>query len=371
MDVLRYRGRVVIDADVAFIRDLISAHPTATRRALSLKLCAAWNWIQPNGTPRDMVCRGLLLALHRAGHIELPPPQYVRSQAPWKRQTPARVDIDTTPLGQTLDVVRPLIFRQVRRTADESLCNSLIEQYHYLGYTQPVGEHLKYLVYTQGRPIACLAWSSAPRHLGCRDRFIGWSAEARRKNIRFIAYNPRYLILPWVQVPHLASHILGQMAKRFCRGTGNRSTDTRCTSWRPSWTRSDSGARATGRPTGWFWGVPPAGAKTIRPWRPNRPIKEMLGYPLRRDFRAIAVADHMKKPRSGDHRVEPMEEAGRAFFSAPRRGRLDERGLCDKAQGADRILRLPDAAGRRTNGTSINASAQAAVRLSARRRRAM
>jgi hypothetical protein len=80
-----------------------------------------------------------------------------------------------------------------------------------------VGEHLKYLVYAGQRPVACLAWSSAPRHLGCRDRFIGWSAEARRRNIRFIAYNPRYLILSWVQVPHLASHILGQMARRLPR----------------------------------------------------------------------------------------------------------------------------------------------------------
>ena len=86
----------------------------------------------------------------------------------------------------------------MRRTADEPLFNSLMEQYHYLGYEQPVGEHLKYLVWAQGRPIACLAWSSAPRHLGSRDRFIGWSGEARRRNIRFLAYNTRFLILPWV-----------------------------------------------------------------------------------------------------------------------------------------------------------------------------
>jgi len=74
-----------------------------------------------------------------------------------------------------------------------------------------VGEHLKYLVWSHGRPVACMAWSSAPRHLGSRDRYIGWSAEARRRNIRFIAYNTRFLILPWVRVPHLASHILGRV----------------------------------------------------------------------------------------------------------------------------------------------------------------
>ena len=101
----------------------------------------------------------------------------------------------------------------MRRTLEEALFNSLLAQHHYLGYSQPVGEHLKYLVLARGRPIACVAWSSAPRHLGSRDRFIGWSAQARLKNIRLLAYNTRFLILPWVTVPHLASHILGRMAR--------------------------------------------------------------------------------------------------------------------------------------------------------------
>jgi hypothetical protein len=106
-----------------------------------------------------------------------------------------------------------LEFQQVRRTPPEAHFNSLLEQYHYLRYQQPVGEHLKYLVSAKGQVIACLAWCSAPRHLASRDRFIGWSAEARKRNLRMLAYNTRFLILPWVQVPHLASHILGRMAK--------------------------------------------------------------------------------------------------------------------------------------------------------------
>ncbi len=283
---LTYRGRAVTDADVAFIEALIAAHPTATRRALSRKLCEAWDWVQPNGMPRDMVCRGLLLALHRAGHIELPPPRYVPRQAPSWRCRPASVALDTTPLRGTLAALRPLAFRPVRRTPEESLFNSLIEQYHYLGYTQPVGEHLKYLVYSGQRPIAALAWSSAPRHLGCRDRFIGWSADARRRNIRFLAYNPRYLILPWVQVPHLASHLLGQMARRLPRDWMQvyghpvyfletfvdprrfRGTCYRAANWILL-------GRTTGR------------GKDDQTGKPNRPIKDMLGYPLRRDFRQL------------------------------------------------------------------------------------
>ena len=214
--VLTYRGRVITRADVAFIARLVAAHPGLSRKALSKKLCAAWDWVQPNGVPCDRVCRGLMLALHRAGHLELPPARHVSPNplAVRRKPAPPPADLDRRPIRSPLAALRPLTFRQVRRTPEEPLFNSLIEAYHYLGYTQPVGAHLKYLVHARdGRLLACLAWASAPRHLGARDRFIGWSAEARRHNLRFIAINPRYLILPWVEVEHLASHLLGRMVR--------------------------------------------------------------------------------------------------------------------------------------------------------------
>jgi hypothetical protein len=154
-----------------------------------------------------------MLELHRAEFIELPP---VRQRPPNNavvRRRPQSVLVDRTPLETKLAEIRPLEILQVRRTREEAHYNGLIEEHHYLGYTRPVGEHLKYLIMGANRPIACMAWGSAPRHLGPRDRFIGWSAEARRLNIRFLAYNTRFLILPWVKVPHLASHILGRMAR--------------------------------------------------------------------------------------------------------------------------------------------------------------
>jgi Domain of unknown function (DUF4338) len=192
----RYRGRAVTDEDIVFVRDLIAQHPGLSRRRLSAKLCEAWQWKQANGALRDMVCRGLLLMLHRVGEIELPPVRQISLNPFVLRDRPQPVSVDTTPLSGSLNQFRPLRLQQVRRTAEEPLFNSLIEDHHYLGYEQPVGEHLKYLVYAQDRPIACLAWSSAPRHLGSRDRYIGWSAEARRRNIRYIAYNTRFLMLP-------------------------------------------------------------------------------------------------------------------------------------------------------------------------------
>ena len=211
----RYRGREITAADILYIGELIAANPGASRRTLSKKLCEAWEWRQPNGALRDMVCRGMLLMLDRAGQIVLPPVSYVRHNPLAQRARPAPMLLDTTPITDRLRNLQPLEFQQVRRTSDEPLFNGLMEEHHYLGYEQPVGEHLKYLVWAQGRPVACLAWSSAPRHIGSRDRYIGWSSEARRRNIRFLAYNTRFLILPWVRVEHLASHILGRMAARI------------------------------------------------------------------------------------------------------------------------------------------------------------
>jgi hypothetical protein len=181
--VLRHRGREVSSDDIAFIRGLIERNPAAARRALSIELCKAWGWVQPNGALRDGVCRGLLLALHRAGHIELPPPRLRTSKPPWERVKPAPVEVDATPLETSLSELGPVQLRQVRRTPEEALVNGLVQQHHYLGYRQPVGEHLKYLVTAQERPIACFCWSSAPRHLAPRDQHIGWPPATRQANL--------------------------------------------------------------------------------------------------------------------------------------------------------------------------------------------
>src|SRR2546426_1505272 len=183
----KYRGRVITPGDITFLRQFIAELADLSRRWLSAKVCESWDWKQANGALRDMVCRGLLLMLHRAGEIELPPIRFQTLNPFVLRPTPAPMLIDTAPIAVALKELQPVELQQVRRTGDEPLFNSLMEQHHYLKYEQPVGEQLKYLAWAQRRPIACLAWSSAPRHLGSRDRYIGWNAEARRRNIRFIS----------------------------------------------------------------------------------------------------------------------------------------------------------------------------------------
>jgi len=283
----RYRGQTIDREQIAFLREFIREHPHSSRWKLSRQLCEALGWKQANGALRDVVFRGLMLMLARAGEIELPP---VRRRILGQRRTgrprPEAVLIDTTPLKMPLGALGAIAMQLVRRTADEPLFESLLEEFHYLRYEQPVGEHLKYLVWAKGRPVACLAWSSAPRRLASRDRFIGWSGEARRRNIRYLAYNTRFLILPWVEVPHLASHILGRMARQISQDWERiyghpiyfletfidperfLGTCYRAANWVLL-------GRTTGR------------GKDDQTHRPNRSIKEVLALPLHRRFHEL------------------------------------------------------------------------------------
>jgi len=281
---IRYRGRAVTGKDIAFVRSLIAEHPGESRRALSQELCRAWGWVQQNGALRDMVCRGLLLELSRGGHIELPPPMYSRP-TPFLSKKPSRIEMDQTPVEGTVSDLGPLEFRQVRRTPAEAVFNSLIAHHHYLGYCQPVGEQLKYIIYAKDRPIACLAWSSAPRHIGDRDRFIGWTKDDRKKNLSLIACNTRFLILPWVKVSCLASHILGAMARilpldweriynhplhyleTFIDQERFHGTCYRAANWIYL-------GKTTGR------------GKNDQTHKVNRSIKGVWGYPLSKEFRS-------------------------------------------------------------------------------------
>ncbi|MBN1611988.1 MAG: DUF4338 domain-containing protein [Polyangiaceae bacterium] len=284
--VLTFRGREISTEDVAFIREFVASRPEASRWALSRELCQAWGWVQENGALRDQLCRSLMLSLHRGGYIELPLPRRQPRNPLAHRPTPAPVVVDETPIVTSLGSLGPLTFSQVHGSPEELLWNGLVQMHHYLGYTQPVGEQLKYLVRAGERPVACVSFSSAPRHLGPRDRHLGWSAESRRRNIRFVAYHSRYLIMPWVRVPHMASHVLG----RLTRGL---SADWKRTYGHPVYFVETFVDPSRYRGTCYYaanWvhlGQTTGRGKDDHTNRPNRPIKDVLGYPLTKHFREL------------------------------------------------------------------------------------
>jgi hypothetical protein len=289
---LRYRGKDITAQEVEFIKDFIAQNPALSRRSLSTQLCQRWNWVQANGRLRSMVCRGMMLALHRAGHIQLPP---VRHQPPnplaQRRQPAPLARAAWEPIQAALGELGALEIQQVRRTHQEQLFGSLIQAHHYLAYTQPVGEHLKHLVYARGMPIACLAWSSAPRHLGPRDRFIGWTAQERRSGIHLLAYNTRFLLLPWAKVPGLASHVLSQAARVVSadwQRLYHHPVYLLETFIDPQRFRGVSYQAANWRLLGWTTGR----GKDAPTRQPNRPLKQLWVLPLVKDFRVKLRQGH-------------------------------------------------------------------------------
>jgi len=191
---------------------------------------------------------------------------------------------DTTPLAGTVASLGPLTIALVRRTAAETLFAHLLNRYHYLGYRRPVGAHLKYLVWAGPRPIACLGWSSAPRQLDLRDAFVGAPQAAYRHHLHRIAYNTRFLIVPWVEVPGLASHLLSRITRRL-------SADWQALYHHPidlleSFVDLGRFPATCYRAANWIWVGRSAGwgTKSHTPV-PTVSIKELWVYPLNRHFR--------------------------------------------------------------------------------------
>jgi hypothetical protein len=283
--ILAYRNLVISEHHLSIICGLIAENPTDLRSELSRKVCRTFNWVQANGALRDMVCRSLLLRLEEAGHIALPARQQLPQHMYRKRTVQADLVFENNAeIVGAVRLLQPLTIQQVRRTPAEKTYHDLIRKHHYLGYAQPVGEHLKYVVYSAQRPIGCISFSSAPRHIGCRDRFIGWDQHTRRRAVHLMAYNTRFLILPWVHVPHLASHILGKIARRI-------SDDWQRLYNHPlyfleTFVDTERFAGTCYKAANWVYlGLTTGRGKNDQTHQVNRSIKAVWGYPLSKDFR--------------------------------------------------------------------------------------
>ncbi len=116
-----------------------------------------------------------------------------------------------------LKSLRPITLQLVSGSDLEPVWDYLVKQFHYLGYQKLLGHRLKYLALVGEHPVAALSWSAAALKVGVRDRFIGWSEEQKKTYLDRIANNSRFLIFPWVLVPHLASHVLSLNIRRLAR----------------------------------------------------------------------------------------------------------------------------------------------------------
>ena len=212
---VRIQGRQFYP-DIAVIHKLLADNPGWGRTRLSVELCERWGWRNPNGQFRDMACRNLLLRLEKFGHIVLPPRQR-RSTNGYRNRSPQWASHRSDPIGDSLKTLLPLqVVCPEPGSGHDKLFRYLLSTHHYLGYRNTVGENMKYLVHSRdGRALACVLFGAAAFKSAPRDAYIGWPASMRERNLRYMTNNTRFLILPWVKVAHLASHLLSRLARRI------------------------------------------------------------------------------------------------------------------------------------------------------------
>ena len=258
----RYCGGDFTSGEMALLRALIAASPPPNRHALSREFCRRIGWFRPDGGLKDMMARVTMLAMHNDGLITLPRPKWPR---------PARrlmvFEPETEPplfsAPTILNEVRPLSLRPVvRYTREGKRWNEIIARYHYLGYKTLVGAQMGYAVYDRDSwPLAMLGFSTAARKLAPRDHFIGWTPQLREMNLPLVIDNPRFLILPWITIPNLGSHILSLVRRQLPAIGPSATTPRRCSS-RPSSRPRASQVRCTRRWAGYSSEPPKDGADT-------------------------------------------------------------------------------------------------------------
>ncbi len=284
--ILTYRGKDIDASDILTIKKCIKDNPEKSRRWISQELCRIWNWKQDNGVLKDMVCRSLLLLLERNGHIVQPPKKCSSLNPLQKRTPPKKIAVDESPITTSLKQLGQIEIRRVRHTKDEPIYNSLIHQFHYLAYVHPIGESIKYMAFVNDRPVVCSGWTSPAWYIECRDRFIGWSCEEREKNLRFIAYNTRYLILPWIKVKYLASHLLSAITRRISKDWEQAYNHP--LHYLETFIDSQKFVGSTYKASNWiFLGKTKGVGKLSKTKNVDRTLKDVYGYPLSKRFREV------------------------------------------------------------------------------------
>lgn len=209
------QARKLFPKDILFINKLITDNPSWHRTKLSKEICKIWNWYTPYGQMKDMACRSMLLKLDKLGYITLPSLKRKKNKSSGEKSIVPALHT-TTPVNKKLKQIIPLEIEQIKTPHSLHLFKTFFSLYHYLGFSTTVGENMKYLVFDKNRtPLGCLLFGSSAWKTEPRDLFIGWDEKTRKQNLHFITNNQRFLILPWINVKYLASHILGKISKRI------------------------------------------------------------------------------------------------------------------------------------------------------------
>lgn len=284
-EIITVQGRQLDVQDIENIKTLIADNPSWNRTKLSRELCKRWCWHRFDGSLKDMSCRSMLLKLHRKGLLKLPAPLHNGRNNLRGRKIPD-IAHSTAAVESSLSCLCPVHILEVRGSGrNEELFNCLLNKYHYLGFKTTVGEYMKYLVLDSSeRPLGCVLFGAAAWKTRPRDDYIGWSASERKKNLVYLTNNTRFLIPPWVRVPHLASHILGRtlrcLNRDWCKYYGHeihlvetfvdrsrfRGTCYRAANW-------EKVGKTTGR------------SRQDRYSNKQVPVKDIYVYPLNKKFR--------------------------------------------------------------------------------------
>lgn len=288
-EVFCVQGRLLRGSDVEAVRSLLSAHPAWSRWRLSRVLCEQWDWRNGAGELKDMAARSLLLKLQDRGLIRLPAKR--RTTVNRMKVVRAAEAFDCTPIECSWKDLGPLDVREVSRDkAGRGQLASALSQYHYLGYGGSVGQNLQYTVSDAGgRLLACLVFGSSAWKCQQRDQWIAWNREQREKNLNLTTNNTRFLILPWVRVPHLASGILGQVLQRLSHDWENKYGHPIFLV--ETFVERDRFKGTVYRAANWIR----VGATTGRTRQDQnhdlqRPLKDIYLYPLRRNFQKVLCA---------------------------------------------------------------------------------